>query len=270
MGLPRIGFHAATGSVALITTAVAIYAAGVYSRTSALKGRHIKVLDSAPKSFIESNTMRNLVNPRGHQTVSDTHWSTLDLSCPQNITDEALLSRVVKEFYTGWVLAPERWVLRLLGKQLVQLTPLASTPVSSRIWDSNELSTLKLPPLHSVLFGTWQVVDIHLANHEAGADDAESYVDLAYGNDRLQFVGCNRFSIQHVKPNGDATDEARQVRVVYAQSNCNPVEDKYPVSAALLAFHKGYALLLYKEVMGGLLRWLETPQQPQLHGAVAK
>ncbi|KAI9163635.1 hypothetical protein HJFPF1_05257 [Paramyrothecium foliicola] len=270
MAFSRIVFFAATGSVAFVTTAITTYASVVYSRTSAIKKRQIIVLDSAPNSFNESNTMRKLVNPRHHETWSDTHLATLELSCHQHITDEALLSRVIKEFYSGWVFAPERWILRLLGKQLVRLTPLTSTPISSPIWDPDELSTSKLPPLHSVLFGTWQVVDISLATRADHAGEAESYIDLAYGSDSWQFVGCNRFSIQHVDSDDGDTDGHRQVRVIYAQSNCNPVENKPPVSAALLAFHKAYAMLLYREVMSGLMRWLDTLQEPQLQGSFAK
>ena len=119
MALPRVA-HVATISTALITTAMTTYALIVYNRVSKIDAKHITAFNDVPDSFRDSATMRKIINPKHHSTVSDTRFMTLDIPASQrHISDEALLARFIKEFYTGWVFAPERWLLRLLRKDLV-------------------------------------------------------------------------------------------------------------------------------------------------------
>ena len=131
MALPRIA-HVATISTAVVTTAMTTYALIVYNRVSKIDSKRITAFKDVHDSFRDSDTMRKIINPKHHTTVSDTRFMTLDIPASQrHASDEALLARFIKEFYTGWVFTPERWLLKLLRKDLVgfpgPFSPLALT-----------------------------------------------------------------------------------------------------------------------------------------------
>jgi hypothetical protein len=257
MAFSRIAYYTATSSAVALSTYMAI----VYARTRQVPSSEIQVSLDVPDAFKKSYALSKLVNPNGHFSRPDTHQMTLRLP-PRyaGLSDEVLLARVVKEFYSGWVFTPERWILRLLGQQFVGYADTASAPVPARIWHHSELSATKLPPLHSVLFGAWQVVDLKLVAEDSRDSQEESYIDLAYGKDQWPFAGCNRFSIRRdreAEAEAVANGRPTEVRVVYSQSNCNPLVDQDPMPDFMFKFHEVYAILLYKEVMSALKSWLQ-------------
>jgi hypothetical protein len=67
-----------------------------------------------PESFQDIQSVRELVNPRLHPESHDAHMATLQHHGISRLTDQQLLSRLVKGFFGGWVFAPEAKVLAFM------------------------------------------------------------------------------------------------------------------------------------------------------------
>ncbi|KXJ87017.1 hypothetical protein Micbo1qcDRAFT_167769 [Microdochium bolleyi] len=173
-------------------------------------------LGYVPASFSECHAVREVVNHAGHKLTRDSR--SVELAVPlrgsglSGLSDEEILARFVQTFFGGVVLAPERAALRALR---VQMTSFSKVPCTAFIWSKAELSEKRLPPLNSILFGSFQVLDTHIVDSSARATttttkhadshsdahddkantDQESYIDIGFGNDRTQFAGVHRFCV---------------------------------------------------------------------------
>lgn len=58
-------------------------------------------------------------NPGGHVAFNHTLSVTVRVPKDKNMTDEQLLVRLVKGYYGGWVIAPERWALAAVNADIV-------------------------------------------------------------------------------------------------------------------------------------------------------
>lgn len=125
-----------------------------------------------------------------------------------------------------------------------------------RIWQADELSETRLPPLRSVLFGVFQVVDCKLRaeGEEDVRQSGESYIDFAYGSDESRFSGVHRFSIVHSGDN--KLDGSRSVQIHQQTMCCNPSVDKPLRPEFMVEFHMAYSQLLFKEGIAGITKWL--------------
>lgn len=126
-----------------------------------------------------------------------------------------------------------------------------------RIWQAGELSETCLPPLHSVLFGVFQVVDCKLRAEGEGdvGHGGESYIDFAYGSDESRFSGVHRFSIVH--SSDKRLDGSRSVQIHQQTMCCNPSVDKPLKPEFMMDFHMAYSQLLFKEGVAKITKWLE-------------
>lgn len=78
-----------------------------------------------PRDFNESYAVTKHANPRGH--VAFNHTLSVTVRIPgegrgraaKALTDERLLVRMVKGYYGGWVIAPERWAFAAVGADIV-------------------------------------------------------------------------------------------------------------------------------------------------------
>jgi hypothetical protein len=104
------------------SAAVAFAATGIYvfqacSAISNLSTSHISSSPSIPESLRRSKAT-SIINPNNHVTVDDTRSITLDL--PVRLSDEEILARFVQGFFGGRVFAPERSILRTVGRELTR------------------------------------------------------------------------------------------------------------------------------------------------------
>ena len=126
-------------------------------------------------------------------------------------------------------------------------------------------------PLGSILFGTFQVLDANIRNNvpnghvDTNNDSPESYVDFGFGPARSSFAGFHRLSVTRLqpadepisdveKPNPGAESTSTRMRLTLSCFACNPSEDKPLGSALFRTFHLNYAMLLFREGEGNVLR----------------
>lgn len=81
--------------------------------------RLVHAKDGVCKSFSESKTIRQIVNPRNAPRTADSYFRTITLSKDQaKISNKALLANFLRGFFSSRVFAPEAFALRLLRLDL--------------------------------------------------------------------------------------------------------------------------------------------------------
>jgi hypothetical protein len=128
------------------------------------------------------------------------------------------------------------------------------------IWSHRDLSDKQLPPLHSTLFGAFQVLEFYDSDQATSLDSAppgDSYVDFGFGSDGSIFSGFQRYSLSrsarvHEKVDADDADNS-VVRITFSCVACNPMQDKPIKPDFLFVLHKFYAMLLFREGVGQIL-----------------
>ncbi|KAK1704184.1 hypothetical protein CaCOL14_012644 [Colletotrichum acutatum] len=251
LGLRYIGGRHALALAAAIPCALLIkHGWEVYTSIRAVDTRRIVSSSGLSEHFRQSHTLKTLVNPRGH--VSSADKLAMDMELPENareLSDEVLLATFARGFFAGKVLAIERRLLQTARPSFVSYAGLNSISMSNQIWKSQDFSCEKLPPVHSVVFGTFQLGYIKLIDpKESQAEpETESSVDFVFGKDNSQFAGAHRFSIVR-RPENPAN-----VRIVYESTACNPTRNQH-LSGLLLRFHSLYAMLLFREGVSDILR----------------
>ena len=147
-------------------------------------------------------------------------------------------------------------------------THLELPPPESRqhISKALQFSDVKLPPMNTTLISLFHVADINLHPSQSTVSSKQSetasHVDVAFGSDTRRFSGAHRFSIiresrkpEQVEPQQGST----KVQIGFDSLTCNPVQaDAKPrsYSQILAKFHRIYALLLFREAVGGIQDWL--------------
>lgn len=77
-------------------------------------------------------------------------------------------------------------------------------------------------------------------------DEENSYIDIAFGDDRKGFAGFHRFEVIREK------DE--EVMVWFSSMSCNPSSDQAPFPGFVAVFHEIYAERLFWDGIRGVLR----------------
>lgn len=251
LGLRYIGGRHALALAAAIPCALLVkHGWEVYTSIRAVDTRRAVSVSDLSENFKQSHTLKTLVNPRGR--VSSADKLSVDLDLPESardLSDEVLLATFVRGFFAGKVLAYERRLLQMARPSLVSYADLDPISASNQIWQSQNLSCEKLPPVHSVVFGTFQASHIKLTDPKdpQAEPETESSVDFVFGKDNSQFAGSHRFSIIRESEN------PARVRVVYESTACNPTRNQQ-LSGLLLQFHSFYAMLLFREGVSEILR----------------
>ncbi|KAK1533313.1 hypothetical protein CPAR01_10021 [Colletotrichum paranaense] len=254
LGLRHIGGRHALALVVAIPCALVVkHGCEVYTSIRAVYTRRVVSSSGLSENFKQSHTLKTLVNPRGHASSADR--LALDLDLPKNardLSDEVLLATFIHGFFAGKVLAIERLLLQTARPTLVSYAGLNPISASNQIWKTEEISCKTLPPVHSVVFGTFQVSHVKLIDSkESQAEpETESSVDFVFGKDISQFAGAHRFSIVR------SSENPARVKVVYESTACNPTRNHH-LSGILLQFHSFYAMLLFREGVSEILRMPE-------------
>jgi hypothetical protein len=113
--------------------------------------------------------------------------------------------------------------------------------VTPSIWSASQLSIETLPPLHSKLFGGFQVLDRQLEQKYSDKRNTHSYIDFAFGSDTGYLAGVHRFSVWR------NAGEDGKVLVEYEDTAFNPKVNKPLLPDVLLQFHLIYAMVLFRE-----------------------
>ncbi|KAM0326995.1 hypothetical protein ACHAQA_006116 [Verticillium albo-atrum] len=239
---------AVAAAVALPAIILAKHALQVYSRMAAAPRRSITEVDVNPESFLQSDTMTRLVNPRNHIALHDCRH--IDVHIPegaQDIGDEAILAAFMRGFFGGKVFAPERALLKMAGRELVNYPSLKKNESNAPIWNVEQLEGDALPSVRSVYFGAFQISAIHI--HElqgtaASGTESESNIDLVFGSSEGNFGGSHQFSVLRTKK------DPSSVRIRYAHSSCNPTINKQLKPDFIGPLHNFYAMVLFREAVG--------------------
>ncbi|KAJ6781331.1 hypothetical protein PWT90_03451 [Aphanocladium album] len=255
--LPKVLRFASQMAAVTVLATIPVYIRNTSRRVNAASNLGVTDEDAvALPSFMESSTIRNYVNPQGKASGAvDMHTVTLNVPVDRDISDETILAQTAKSFFNGWVFYPEAKILSLIKLKDFKYTKLASTTVPAHIWNAAELSENALPELHTVLFGVFRLVDVHLADAETQNSTAskQSHADFIFGSDMNEFSGCHRLSVERQEV--DASGATQKVKVQMQSYACNPQSDA-PAGKIILGFHRLYASLLFKEIAGQVYHWL--------------
>jgi len=202
-----------------------------------------------------------VVNPRNYVGLHDTRTMVIRLPpSKKDWSDGQILASFVKGFFGGWVFTPERILFQVIRPSLVHFSRIPKSEDVDAIWSHRDLSDKQLPPLHSTLFGAFQVLEFYDSDQATSLDSAppgDSYVDFGFGSDGSIFSGFQRYSLSrsarvHEKVDADDADNS-VVRITFSCVACNPMQDKPIKPDFLFVLHKFYAMLLFREGVGQIL-----------------
>jgi len=151
------------------------------------------------------------------------------------------------------VLPPDRWAVDSHATAILSTNSSLPPP----IWNIKRFDGDSLPPIHTVLFGWFQVAYVQLAEPSSTAKKTEtsSSVDIVFGSDMAQFAGVHRFTILR--------DGSRpgSVQVYYAHMSCNPTVKKALKPDILFPLHKLYAMWLFREGVAEVMRRMQAEKR---------
>ncbi|KUJ18913.1 uncharacterized protein LY89DRAFT_507637 [Mollisia scopiformis] len=279
-------FRASLPIALTIPAAGILIATYLYNRPLPLpKERKISVTEELSHSFASGPSPKSLgiVNPRNHIQLTDSRSINLLRSEISRshlrdgdamVSDEEILARFLVGFFGGWSFTPERGLLaalRRMGKKFIE-AKYTEMPSSGHPIDTlGGFSKTKLPPKGTILFGgNFMVLDTRvffppgspssassLATREVPSyidigfgDPVISYVDVAFGADQKNFSGLHRFEIQY----HPTKKEGEELTVWYSSLSCNPSLNRAPFPKWTVAFHRWYAMCLFRDGIEGVIR----------------
>jgi hypothetical protein len=202
----------------------------------------------------------------------------------RGLGDEEILARFLKGFFGGWSFAPEDLVLSVVGSGAIGVggTRFEGTLIAFAFDENPEictdnttlgiplkdrstsipvsaLSRTRLPPLHSRLFssGLFVILDKHIKSPENAAN---SYVEVAFGNDQESFAGFHRFDIVRDEEEGveeagkTSSPDTTHITLSSSCLVCNPTVNSMGISGLLSVVHKFYGLRLFRDAVNEVLK----------------
>jgi len=131
--------------------------------------------------------------------------------------------------------------------------PKATLPPT--IWNLSSLSSTEIPPLGSLLFNNFLLLDCSAASSERRRQLFPSsrvvprphltFAEFVYGSERIHFSGSHRFEVTREK--SKTTDSQDMIRISLSSISCNPVTEQRSVPGFLLVFHAIYARFLFAD-----------------------
>ena len=121
------------------------------------------------------------------------------------------------------------------------------------LWKCSEMPSSTFLPVGDVLFGSFKLVDSHLATP---SDPYLSYLDFGFGSDEASFAGCHRFSIfRNYQGEGNLPDgEVEEIEMRLEHFRCNPRKNVDLWAEYITWFHYWYAKLLFADGIRSCLR----------------
>ncbi|KAG4288138.1 hypothetical protein FPRO06_05790 [Fusarium proliferatum] len=234
----------------IIVTAGGVYGYSIQKRVSKVDRSLITRFKTVPEKFQKSRSVSEVVNAKQHIFDSDSRYITLDIP-PQHrdVSDEVLLAKFVKGYFGGSVIRPERVALSTLGMTLVNFSK--SGPAPRKLWSCTELPEVSLPPVNTILYGVFQVLETEIGAKVA-PNRTESHIDFGFGSDSDVFAGVHRFVVVRTKQ--EMSEE--KVQIHYESMACNPMQNKPLRPRILFKFHEFYADLLFRDAISEIKQWM--------------
>lgn len=187
--------------------------------------------------------------------MSDTRFLVLEAEEIGKLGDEEILARFTHGFFNGWIFIPERYLLTFLGVFGHHPFAVHFTGVSMdgpMLKSPSQLQRQKLPEKGMALIeGNFFVLDVHIKQTTPGNN---SFVDVAYGDDKKDFSGFHRFEVTRTDKdtekgnNRETTSQMRdKVTISFSSVSCNPSKNTIPFPAWALGLHKWYAMELFRD-----------------------
>ncbi|OJK00081.1 hypothetical protein ASPACDRAFT_42661 [Aspergillus aculeatus ATCC 16872] len=196
------------------------------------------------------------VNPRQHVIGTDCITQVIPASAVAGVSDERVLALFTSGFFGGFVFAPEWLLLTAVGGRILPVGYtgfLREGHTAQTLWRRAHVSDSRLHPVGTCFFGTFMILDKHIAIESEVAEPSRraSWIDYGFGSDESSFAGCHRFQITRIEDTGgegpsktDSTTES-QVQVELQSFQCNPQKNVPFGSEILKQFHSQYARLLF-------------------------
>ncbi|PYI32749.1 hypothetical protein BP00DRAFT_494390 [Aspergillus indologenus CBS 114.80] len=195
------------------------------------------------------------VNPRHHIRGTDGITQTIPGSAVAGMSDERVLALFTSGFFGGFVFAPEWLLLTAAGGRIlpVEYTGFTrETHTAPTLWRQAHVSDSQLHPVGTCFFGTFMILDKHIAaeSEVTEAGQHASWVDYGFGSDESSFAGCHRFQITRIEGRGKTKDNTdltaeNKAQVELQSFQCNPQKNVPFGSEVLKQFHYQYARLLF-------------------------
>ncbi|KAI1757922.1 hypothetical protein F4782DRAFT_475709 [Xylaria castorea] len=189
------------------------------------------------------------------------------------VSDEEILARFTKGFFSGLAFTPERWILRTIPFSLTSIPDIkkalakrsqnntSGLVVGPNIWDPSCISSKSTPSVASLLFGNFLALDSSLLTHAQRdqlpddyirhAKPSHAFVEFAWGGEGLGLAGSHRFEVsRHEVKQAAETDEF--VKITFSCVACRP-QTGQPPSSYILWFHLLYARILFSDGIKGVL-----------------
>ncbi|KAL6788812.1 hypothetical protein J3E68DRAFT_444540 [Trichoderma sp. SZMC 28012] len=211
--------------------------------------RHIQSSVAVSESLVDSSTVRRLVNPRSHVSKGDSHSIILSMCSRKNVASEKdLLSTFVTGFFSGPVFLPESIALTLFPLSKVSYDELTPTTDQKVIWSAKQLSDTQLPPISSILWGTFQVAEIEHSDNQA-SESTGSRAVIVFGDNKGSFAGCHRFSVKQLDPSTDSKADEIKFRLSLECLVCDPTSSEPKESEFLHKVHNNYSYFLFRDAV---------------------
>ncbi|KAK9236535.1 hypothetical protein V1525DRAFT_212026 [Lipomyces kononenkoae] len=207
--------------------------------------------------FLGSSSF-NIVNPRHHVVATDNVSQMFPAAAIAGLSDEKVLALFTSGFFGGVIFGFERWILKIGLSNLLpaRYTGLQPDPQAVTIWNLSELPNTHLLPVGSCFFGSFRILDKHIAEPSS---HSSSYVDYGFGSDESIFAGCHRFQITRPlssinSESGSAGKQPEpQVQIQLQHFRCNPQKNVPSVAEYIERFHYIYAKMLFANGIQSLL-----------------
>ncbi|KAL7907604.1 hypothetical protein GGI35DRAFT_454461 [Trichoderma velutinum] len=237
------------GTTLVFASVGGAYALRLRDRLGKTDPRHIQSSVAVSESLKDSGTVRRLVNPRSHGSKGDSHSIILSMCSKKKVASEKdLLSAFVTGFFSGLVFLPESIALSIFPLSKVSYDELVPTADQKIIWSAKQLSDTQLPPISSILWGTFQVAEVELSDiHTSKSTGCRA--DIVFGDNKGDFAGCHRFSVKRLDTSTDAEADEVQFRLSLECLVCDPTSSKPKESEFLHKVHNNYSYFLFRDAV---------------------
>ncbi|KAJ3577843.1 hypothetical protein NPX13_g2726 [Xylaria arbuscula] len=158
----------------------------------------------------------SIVAPKQHHGIQENYSFSIPVKRFKGaVSDEEILARFTRGFFSGFAFTPERWLLSLAPIQLTDIPVIkkaiairsqnsdAELAIGPEIWDLSSISPKSTPPIASLLFGNFLVLDSSSmtptqrdrlpSDYARHAKPPHAFVEFTYGGEDLGLVGSHRF-----------------------------------------------------------------------------
>ncbi|KAI1196399.1 hypothetical protein F5X97DRAFT_305431 [Nemania serpens] len=219
----------------------------------------------------------SIITPNQHHGLQENYSLLIPAKRFQsNVSDEEILARFTKGFFSGLAFTPERWLLKTAPFRLTDISAIrkalasrsqkgiSSLVVGPKIWNRSSISPKSTPSFGSLLFGGFLALDSSLlapAEQDQLPDDyvrhpkpPHAFIEFAYGGEGLGLVGSHRFEVSR-KEVKQAMGTEEFVKITFSGVVCKPKPGLGPSNSLLLWFHILYSRFLFSDGIRGVLTY---------------